>query len=195
VLFAPGNAGNRASRAPLASALAARGVSVLLVDYRGYGGNPGTPGETGLALDVRAAHRFLTADLGVPPDRLLYVGESLGAAVVSELATELPPAGMVLRSPFESLAAMARVHYPVVPAWLVRDELDVVRNVARVEVPTVVVLGTRDTVVPMPQSQAVARAAARLERVVEVPGADHNDPVLVVGAVVGAVVGLALDVR
>lgn len=36
---------------------------------------------------------------GFPPDRLLYYGESLGAAVVTELATEHPPAGLVLRSP------------------------------------------------------------------------------------------------
>jgi uncharacterized protein len=35
VLVAPGNAGNRAMRASLAAALAARGVGVLLTDYRG----------------------------------------------------------------------------------------------------------------------------------------------------------------
>ena len=40
------------------------GFGVLLVDYRGYGGNPGSPSEQGLAADVRAAHRFLTADAG-----------------------------------------------------------------------------------------------------------------------------------
>src|SRR5262245_2094774 len=39
VLVANGNAGNRAGRAPLARALAAQGLTVLLFDYRGYGGN------------------------------------------------------------------------------------------------------------------------------------------------------------
>jgi fermentation-respiration switch protein FrsA (DUF1100 family) len=55
VLVAPGNAGDRADRAPLAEALSARGLGVLLLDYRGYGGNPGGPSEPGLALDARAA--------------------------------------------------------------------------------------------------------------------------------------------
>jgi hypothetical protein len=175
VLVAPGNAGNRESRAPLAQALADEGLSVLLVDYRGYGGNPGSPSEAGLARDLRAAHRYLVRDLGVPPERLLYLGESLGAAAVTELATEHPPAGLVLRSPFASLAQMARVHYPLVPSGLLRDELDTVRHVARVDSPTVVVVGSGDTVVPPAQSRAVAAAAPRLHRLVAVPGADHND--------------------
>ena len=88
------------------------GFGVLLFDYRGYGGNPGSPTESGLALDVRAAFRFLVEEAGVPPQRLLYYGESLGAAVVTELATEHPPAGLLLRSPFVDLAAVGQVHYP-----------------------------------------------------------------------------------
>src|ERR1700754_2958854 len=59
VLVAHGNAGDRAMRAPLAAALAARGASVLLFDYRGFGGNPGDPTEAGLALDARAARDYL----------------------------------------------------------------------------------------------------------------------------------------
>src|SRR5918996_1625331 len=41
VLVANGNAGNRASRIPLATALRDIGLAVLLFDYRGYGGNSG----------------------------------------------------------------------------------------------------------------------------------------------------------
>jgi alpha-beta hydrolase superfamily lysophospholipase len=122
VLVANGNAGNRAGPAPLAWALAERGLAVLLFDYRGYGGNPGSPSEHGLARVVRAAHRFLVHDAGVPGDRLLYYGESLGAAVVVELATEHPPAGLVLRSPFVDLATVGQVHYPFLPVRiLLRD--------------------------------------------------------------------------
>ena len=66
VLVASGNAGSRASRAPLARSLAGGGLSVLLFDYRGYGGNPGSPSEQGLALDVRAARDFLLDVAGVP---------------------------------------------------------------------------------------------------------------------------------
>ncbi len=193
VLVANGNGGHRGLREPLARALSDAGVSVLLFDYRGYAGNPGSPTEEGLALDVRAARAFLVEEAGVPPERLVYVGESLGAAVVTELATEYPPAGLVLRSPFEDLAAVAAVHYPVLPVrWLLRDRFPVAEQVARIDVPTIVVYGSADSIVPPEQSRAVAEAAAGLERVVEVPGADHNDPVLLDGdAVVRAVLDLA----
>jgi fermentation-respiration switch protein FrsA (DUF1100 family) len=193
VLVANGNAGNRVVRAPLARALAAQGLTVLLFDYRGYGGNPGSPSEEGLARDARAARAALLAETGLTPNRLIYYGESLGAAVAARLAVEHPPGGLVLRSPFVDLAAVARVHYPLLPArWLLRDRFPVAEYVARVDVPTVVVLGTRDGIVPAEQSRQVARAAAGPVRLVEVEGADHNNPALLDGPeLIRAVAGLA----
>ncbi|MDQ3766508.1 MAG: lysophospholipase, partial [Actinomycetota bacterium] len=130
VLVANGNAGDRSLRSPLAKALGREGFTVLLFDYRGYGGNSGQPSEDGLARDVRAAYRFLTEDEGIRPDRLIYFGESLGAAVVTELATEHPPGGLVLRSPFSDLAAVGRVHYPFLPInLLLRDRFPVLEHI------------------------------------------------------------------
>jgi uncharacterized protein len=182
VLVAPGNAGNRAARAPLAQGLRERGLGVLLLDYRGYGGNPGRPTEDGLARDVRAARRHLVEEAGVADRDLVYYGESIGAAVAVELAVEHPPAGLLLRSPFTSLADAAAVHYPILPVGLLlRDRFEVVEHVAEVDVPTVVVLGTADRIIPPEQSRRVAEAAAGPVRVVEVEGADHNDLVLLGG--------------
>jgi pimeloyl-ACP methyl ester carboxylesterase len=188
VLVAPGNAGNRAGRVPLARALVNAGFAVLLVDYRGYGGNPGSPTEEGLALDVRAARQHLI-DSGVTRDRLLYYGESLGCAVVAELATEHPPAGLLLRSPFVDLASAGREHYPYLPVGLLlRDRFPVAEHVATTTVPTTVVYGTADTVVPPAQSLTVAHAAHATTVPVD---ADHNDRVLLDGpALVNAVVRL-----
>jgi uncharacterized protein len=193
VLVANGNGGHRGMRAPLAQRLGEAGLAVLLFDYRGYAGNPGSPSEAGLALDVRAARSFLLEEAGAPPDRLLYFGESLGSAVVTELATEHPPAGLVLRSPFVDLASVGSVHYPFLPVRaLLRDRYPVAEQIAGIRVPTTVVFGGGDSIVPPEQSRRVAEAAGELHRSVEVPGADHNDPVLLDGdAVVGAVVELA----
>ncbi|MEV0719446.1 alpha/beta hydrolase [Asanoa sp. NPDC050611] len=193
VLVAPGNAGNRRHRLPLAAALAAEGFTVLLFDYRGYGGNAGSPTEDGLARDVRAARGALSEQPGVSADRVVYLGESLGAAVVTELAAAHPPAGLVLRSPFTDLAAVGSAHYPWLPVrLLLKDRFAVADRIARVDAPTVVVYGTADTIVPPEQSRTVADRAARLTRVVAVDGADHNDPSLVAGQpVVSAVAEVA----
>ncbi|MDA0638196.1 alpha/beta fold hydrolase [Nonomuraea sp. MCN248] len=191
VLVAGGNAGNRLHRAPLARALAAHGLPVLLMDYRGYGGNPGSPAEEGLRLDARAARDFL-GDVPV-----IYFGESLGAAVVTGLAAERPPGGLVLRSPFTDLAAAGQVAYPFLPVRaLLRDRFPVAERMAAVRVPVVVVYGTADTIVPPGQSRAVAAAAAGPATVVEIPGAGHNDPVLLSGPqVIDAVTALADRLR
>ncbi|WP_433021934.1 alpha/beta hydrolase [Kribbella sp. CA-294648] len=193
VLVANGNAGNRAGRAPLARALAAEGLTVLLFDYRGYGGNEGGPSERGFARDVRAAQQYLTRETGLPPNRILYFGESLGAAVVTELATEIPPGGLVLRSPFVDLASVGRVHYPFLPVrQLLRDHYPLAEQLASVKVPVVVIYGADDSIVPPEQSRRVADAAPMLHKQVEIPAADHNDAVLVHGpAVVAAVAELA----
>jgi hypothetical protein len=74
------------------------------------------------------------------------------------------------------------VHYPLLPVrWLLRDRFPVTELIARVQVPTVVVYGAQDTIVPPEQSRAAAAAAGGPVRTVEVAGADHNDPPLLIG--------------
>jgi fermentation-respiration switch protein FrsA (DUF1100 family) len=177
-----GNAGNRAYRAPLAQAFRERGIAVLLFDYRGFGGSGGRPSEEGLALDARAARAFLDARDGERPSRVAYFGESLGAAVALRLALERPPAVLVLRSPFASMAAVGRFHYPYLPVgWLLRDRYPSRDRVQRLSSPLLVIAGDRDTIVPAAQSRALADAAREPKRFVVVSGADHNDPELVAG--------------
>ncbi len=176
VLVTHGNGGDRSGRLPLARALADRGLTTLLLDYRGYGGNPGEPTEEGLARDADAARAYLLGEAGFAADRLIYFGESLGAAVAAGLAVRHPPAGLLLRSPFTDLAAAGRFHYPFLPVRaLLRDRYPVSEPVSRISVPTTVLYGTADTVVPPEQSAAVAAAVARPAQVIVVPGAGHND--------------------
>ncbi|GBE23257.1 MAG TPA: alpha/beta hydrolase [Actinobacteria bacterium] len=175
-----GNAGNRADRAPLGAGLAAEGFGVLLFDYRGYGDNLGHPTAAGLALDARAAVQWVRQR--APRNDLVYFGESLGAAVATELAVSLPPAALVLRSPFTSLADLAAVHYPLLPARiLLRDEYPTLDRIGAVATATLVIGGAVDSIVPIDQSRAIFEAAPHPKELVIVPGADHNDLPLVAG--------------
>ena len=191
VLVVPGNGGNRVDRAEFAEELARRGLAVLLVDYRGYGGNPGTPSEDGLAADADAAVGALT-ELGYPPDRTVYFGESLGSGVVAALQVRHPPAGVVLRSPFTELADVGAHHYPWLPVRaLLRDRFPVASHLAASDVPVTVIYGDGDSVVPTALSARVADRAPSLAERVVLPGADHNDPVMFGPRVADAVVRLA----
>ena len=182
VLVCNGNGGDRSMRAPLAAALARMGLAVLLFDYRGYGGNPGHPTEEGLAADARAALGYLAGRPEVDPERVIYFGESLGAAVALRLATERPPAALVLRSPFASLAEVGRRHYPVLPvSLLLRDRYDSAALAGRLDAPLLVVAGGRDQIVPASHSRRLFDAAPQPKRLVVLDGADHNDDELLAG--------------
>ena len=179
VIVFNGNAGHRGMRAPLAAALARHGVATLLFDYRGYGDNAGSPSEDGLAQDARAAWLYLTTRTDVDTARVVFFGESLGAAVALRLATETPPFALVLRSPFTSLTDIGRHHYPFLPVrWLLRDRYPSLERVGSVSCPTLVIAGERDTIIPIEQSRRLYAAIAAEKRLAVIAGADHNDEAL-----------------
>ncbi|HUF07153.1 MAG TPA: alpha/beta hydrolase [Candidatus Binatia bacterium] len=183
VLICNGNAGDRSHRLPLAIELSERGYAVLLFDYRGYGGNPGSPTEEGLRTDARAALEVLAARPEVDPNRIAYFGESLGAGVAGGLATERPPAALVLRSPPPSIAEMGRHHYPyllIVDALLL-DRYPLREQVGAMRVPLLVLVTERDEIVPAVLSRRVYDAAAEPKRYVALSAAHHNDPALLTG--------------
>jgi uncharacterized protein len=179
VLVAPGNAGTRVLRLPLARGRTARGHQVLLLDYRGYGGNPGRPHEDGLYADARAAHDHLAARDDVDDARIVHLGESIGSGVAASVAGDRDPAAVVLRSPFPSLAEVGRHHYRFLPVrLLLRERFETLAHLAGYDGPLLVVAGDRDTIVPTALSAEVAEATgARYEQVV----GDHNDPALLDG--------------
>jgi fermentation-respiration switch protein FrsA (DUF1100 family) len=179
VIVFNGNAGNRAFRAPLAGALARHHLAVLLFDYRGFGGNPGTPTEHGLRLDARAARDFVVRRSAGRP---VYFGESLGSAVATELALEHPPAALILRSPFTSMADVGQVHYPLLPVrWLLRDRFATIDRIASVRAPLLIIAGDRDSIVPISQSRQLHAAAREPKSLLVIRNGDHNDDSLLFG--------------
>lgn len=182
VIVFNGNAGTRALRAPLASALARENLAVLLFDYRGFGGNPGTPTEGGLRQDARAARDYVVSRPDTDGRKLVYFGESLGTAVATGLAVDFPPAALVLRSPFTSLADVGRHHYGFLPVrWLLRDRYDTIGRIDRVTSPLLVIGGDHDRIVPIEQTRRVYQAAGGRKDLIIINGADHNDDVLLAG--------------
>ena len=182
VIVFNGNAGHRGYRTDLAQRFASRGLATLLFDYRGYGGNPGLPSERGLARDARAALAYLRQRPDVDRTRIVYFGESLGAAVAVGLAAEDAPAALILRSPFASLVEMGRVHFPGLPGrWLLRDRYPSIDRISSIRSPLLVIAGDADRIVPLDQSVALYEAANDPKRLVVLKGADHNDDDLTAG--------------
>ena len=177
VLYSHGNAGNVVRFAEGAARFAALGFDVLLYDYRGYGRSEGTSGsEATLNLDARAAHRFLTGELGVQPGAIALYGYSLGTTVSAELAVSGTCKAVILAAPLASASAQARDKMPWLPGFLHRlgvNRFDTVGKIARARCPVMVIHGDRDEVIDVAHGRAVHAAALDPKKLMIATGAGH----------------------
>jgi pimeloyl-ACP methyl ester carboxylesterase len=163
------------SRLGLAHSLASRGFDTLLVEYRGYGVSAGTsPTEEGLYADAEAALDMLAAR-GVPPSRIILWGTSLGTGVAAEMASRGRGSQLVLVTPYTSIPELVTNVAPFVPArFLVADHFDTLSKVARIRVPTTIVHGDADEIVPFWMGERIAQSIPGA-RLVRVRGGHHGD--------------------
>jgi fermentation-respiration switch protein FrsA (DUF1100 family) len=173
VLFFHGNGESVARNIDLAIGLGQKGWGVALAEYRGYGGLSGSPTEVGLYKDAEAAQRYLDAQ-GIRPERIVIVGRSLGTGVAVELARRGYGRALVLVSPFTSMVDMGRSMVGPLAPLAVADRFDSVAKAPEIRMPTLVVHGTHDEVVPFRMGE---RLAARIPdaRFLPLPGVGHND--------------------
>jgi len=152
-----------------AKALASRGYAVLLPEYRGFGRSGGSPGMAAIRDDAVAFLDEALADERVDPQRVAYIGRSLGGAVASDLATVRPPRALVLESTFKSMRAMLRRAY--VPGFLTKQPYDPERDIRAYAGPLMLMHGANDPVVPVSHGRALA--AARPDAIYLEPDAGH----------------------
>lgn len=193
VVYCHGNGSDLGTVAPLADLFEREGVGFAAVEYPGYGPVRGRLHEAGL-VEAAAAGVAELRRRGVPQARTVLVGESLGSAVAARLAVDGAGAGLVLVSPFTSMTAMFRTFVPKLPAFVVPDRFDTESVAEQIEVPTLLLHGSQDTLVPPAMSEALGGLIEGSRRVV-VEGRDHNTlweaPSQVLAEVVAFVRGLA----
>jgi fermentation-respiration switch protein FrsA (DUF1100 family) len=175
LLLFHGNAGNISHRLDRAKLFAERlGVDFFLVDYRGYGQSEGRPSEDGLIRDGLAIYEA-ARERGFPPEHIVLLGESLGCAVAVEVALARPVAAVALETPFLSVPALARKHYPFVPGFLVRSKFDAASKVGRLTVPKLFLAAERDEIAPPSHARRLFELSSAPKELYVIPDAGHND--------------------
>ena len=175
LLYFHGNAGNVSHRLERSRLLVEHlGIDVVLVDYRGYGRSGGRPSEAGLYADGEAVLAAAAAR-GFPSERMVLFGESLGAAVAVELALRHRFRAVVLETPFLSVPAMAKAHYPYVPRFLLRTRFDNESKIGRISAPKLIIAAERDEIVPRGHAERLYELARPPRELFVIRGARHND--------------------
>ncbi len=173
VLF-HGNAGNWGMRSERIMPLLEAGYGVALVSYPGFEGNPGKPTETTIYQSARGVITAL-GQRGIPPERIILHGESLGTTVAVQMATEFPVAAVSLEAPPASMALVGAYHYPIYPVqYMVWDKFDSLLKIKNVKSPLLIIHGEADTVVPVTQGKALFDAANPPKEAFYIPGSGHG---------------------
>lgn len=160
----------------LADVYRASGIGFYAVEYPGYGlANAYTPSKDAILSDAARALAYLQGELGVSVDRIVLEGQSLGTGVVAELARRKLGARLILVSPYTSTVDVAQKLAPIFPMRLIlRDQFDTERLAPQIAIPTLVIHGNRDTLIPLSMGRRIVSLMQRA-RLLTVVGAGHND--------------------
>ncbi len=175
LLFFHGQGGGIADLNELLAKYLARGRGVAIMAYRGFSGSTGAPSEKANVADAKLAHAMLLHD-GVKPADILLYGESLGTGVALQVAVDHPVGGVILDSPYTSVADRAFELYPFIPVHLlIKDAYESSRHVRNVRAPLFIVHGEADIVVPVEMGRKLFALANEPKEIVTLPRAGHNN--------------------
>jgi hypothetical protein len=152
-------------------------VSVLGIDYPGFGHSTGTPNEQSCYAAAQAALDWIEREKKVPARNVVVVGQSMGGAMATEMASRQRCRLLVTSGAFTSFPEIAQHHYCWLPAcYLVRSHFDNLSKMRKMETPVFIAHGMDDRTVPFAHGERLFAAAAGLKRFYPVPRHGHSQP-------------------
>ena len=155
-------------------------MAVLAVNYRGYGESHGVPAEIPMIEDGCMLFDWMAGRVHVDPRRIAVVGRSLGSGVAVQVAKERPAHSVVLITPYDSILAIAKRKFRVMPIeYMLRHRFESIKYAPSLKAPTYVLRAASDDVVPHSHTDQLVAKLARLCGDEVVPDSDHmNIPYL-----------------
>ena len=180
LLFSHGNAGNITHRFERITALATLPVNIFLYDYRGYGQSEGSPTVPGAVMDGDAALRYLIEKRGIPIEKVVFYGESVGSGITMAVAGKhlSEVKAIVLESGFRSLSDRAGKRIPLIGSLILTHDLPNVRTLSGFNGPLLVIHSHADEVIPFEDGEALFAACPSSSKwFFKMDKVGHNDGV------------------
>src|SRR5881397_3387884 len=178
-----GNA-DRAERRPAEEAemWSDRAVEIWGMNYPGFGGSTGPARLSTIGPAALAAFDELKHHADNRP--IVPFGTSIGATAALHVAAHRPVAGLILQNP-PPLREMILRRFGWWNLWLlagpvalqIPKNLDSIENAKAIRAPAIFLLAEKDEVVPPHYHKRVVDAYTGEKRVIQLPGAYHNDPI------------------
>lgn len=156
------------------------GLDVVGVEYSGYGMSTGSPSTKTVHSDIEAAYNYVVGT-GVPAERIVAYGQSVGSGPVLGLAARKPLGGVVLHSPMLSgIKVIDPEPDSCCRPSCVYHCFDFFPNDQRMKVvncPAFVLHGQMDDIIPFYHGHRLSEATPRQHRWPSYfpRGAGHND--------------------
>ena len=178
VIFFHGNGGNIGNVGWVGQRFVKRGFDVLVFDYRGYGASDGVAAnESDLYADGDAAVAFVRNVKGARPEQIVLYGQSLGTAIVADVASRGVFGAVVLESGFSSASSVAASALPWLPRFLHflgKNRFESARKLTSVKTPILITHGDPDHTIPTAESQMLFASANDPKKLLIFRGAGHN---------------------
>ncbi|MDE5075680.1 MAG: alpha/beta hydrolase [Trichodesmium sp. St15_bin1_1] len=176
ILYSHGNGEDLGEILPRLRDLRDIGFNIFSYDYQGYGTSQGRPSVAGAYQDVNAAYEYLTQRLGIPANKIIVYGYSVGGGPSVDLASRQPVAGLVIESSFTT-AFRVVTGIPVYPF----DKFPNIDNIKNVNCPVLVIHGNADRVIPFSHGQQLFAMVDQPKLSFWVNGAGHLNLLEVAG--------------
>ncbi len=170
ILFSHGNAEDIGFSDSFSNEFVKNGFAGLVYDYRGYGTSEGNPTEENVYRDIDAAYEYLTAELKIPPEKIIAHGRSLGGGVAVDLASRKKVGGLVVESAFVS-AFRVLTKFTVTPF----DKFRNLSKIKNINCPVLFIHGKKDEVIPFWHGEMLFSAANEPKSSMWIAEAGHNN--------------------
>jgi hypothetical protein len=146
----------------------------LFINYRGFGLSEGSPSEQIVLEDAGLIYDYAAARADVDPSNIVVLGRSLGTYFTVALAKTRRARGVILATPFDSIAAVGGELYPWLPVGLLLNgRYDAAVIAPAIKMPALFVLAERDNITSVERGAALARAWGGPQQTVTLAGARH----------------------
>lgn len=153
------------------------GYNVMAYDYPGYGKSGWYPLESKVYNYSKAFFEYVAKEKWIKVEDTIVFGHSIGTGVWADFAFRNNVEKMILLSPLSSRYEMSIAKYGVILQHILfmKNSFDTLAKIEQIHIPTLIIHGNQDTVIPYEQWKSVfENSASKNKFFITLNNSGHN---------------------